>query len=132
MLNLPGPLGRPVPIQELAPLRTAVPIPFNRLPELRDPSEQISFRAARAAEVLSGGEQSFHQERRFHQVSAVVEHAEDRHRLARASVHVMRPGAVIALRVFQELDDLRQPLEGIHSLYQTAVHLYSQQRDTPT
>src|SRR5258707_3081749 len=114
VMNLPSPLWRPVPVNKVAGWRATVPIPFDGLPELRNPPVEILLGLCLAVEVLPGGEKPLHQERRFHQVSTVVEHAKYWHGFSRASVYVMGPGSVIALRVFQEADD---PGEALNSFF---------------
>src|SRR5258706_15998459 len=109
-MNLPGPLWRPVPVNKVAGWRATVPIPFDGLPELRNPPVEILLWLCLTVEVLPGGEKPLHQERRFHQVPTVVEHAKHGHAFSGFSVHVMGPCSVIALRVLQEADN---PGEGL-------------------
>src|SRR5215472_6719894 len=105
-MNLEGPLWRPVPVEEVALRCLAVPAPFDRVPQLRDATVERFLGGSGAVEVLASGEQTLHEERGFNQVSAVVEHAEDRHGASGGAVHVMRPDAVITVGVLEEVYDL--------------------------
>ena len=61
-------------------------------------------------EVLPRGKQSLHKKRGLDQIAGVIEHVKQGEGLARVAVHEVRPYTVIAGRLFQEGDNLRQPL----------------------
>lgn len=83
---------------------------------------QLVLRRAGAIEVLARREQALHQKCRFDQVAGVIEHAKHGQRLACVAIHEVRPGAVVARRLFQEGDDLRQPLEPLIACDETAIN----------
>ena len=80
-------------------------------------------------EVLTRGEQALHEKRGFDEVAAVVEHAEDGHGLAGVAIHVVRPGAVIALGVFEEVDDLCQALDAFGARNEFAIDADHERHD---
>ena len=73
-------------------------------------------------EVLPGGQKSLHEKRCFHQIAAIVEGSEDGHGLSRITVHVVGPGAVVTLRSFEEINDLRQALYALLTSDESTVH----------
>src|SRR5215472_16770396 len=97
MLNLPFPFSRPVPVEKIPGLWTAVPIPLDGFPKSRYATVKILIGRAVSTKILARGQQAFHEKGGLHEVATVVKHAKDRHRLAGASLHVMRPRSVIAL-----------------------------------
>src|SRR5262249_11683024 len=122
MMDLITPLPRPVPVKEIAIRVAAVPIPLNRFPQSRNTLIQVLLSCALSTEVLSRGQQPFHQKRCLDQVSAVVEHAENWHGVTRAAVHVMRPRAVIAVRVFEKANDLSHAFDALSTRDEAAIH----------
>src|SRR5437867_6015644 len=85
VVNAPGPARGPVPIQKVTLWILAVPVPFDRLPQMRDPAVERNLVRTRTVEVLARREQPLHQERCFHQIAPVIEHPKDRHSLSRAA-----------------------------------------------
>jgi len=96
-----GPFRRPVPVQEITLRVTPGTSPLDGLPEVRNAAVEILLGACAAVKILSCDKKAFHQERCFHQVSAVIEHAKHWQRLASAAVHKVGPGAVVALARFR-------------------------------
>src|SRR6202049_5085963 len=80
-------------------------------------------------EVLPCSQKPLHEERRFHQVSTVIEHAKHWHRLSSASVHVVRPGTVVTLRVFKKSDNLAQPLNSLVPRDEAPIYAHNQGSD---
>src|SRR6266852_2664594 len=89
---------------------------------MRDPPVEILLGAAPSVKILTRDEKSFHQERRFHQVPAVIEHAEHRHRLPGTTVHKVRPSPVIALCAFEKTDNLRDTLNPLFARDEPAIY----------
>src|SRR5436309_14709336 len=73
-------------------------------------------------EVLAGGQKSLHEKRCFDEVAAIIEGSEDGHGLPRTAVHVVGPGAVVTLRSFEEINDLRQALYALLTSDESTVH----------
>src|ERR1700674_4184659 len=83
-------------------------------------------------EILAGGEKSLHQKRSFHQVAAVVEHSKYRHGFSGVSVHVVRPSAVVAIRVFKETDNLGKAIHALFARDESTIHSDHQGSDAKT
>src|ERR1019366_3126050 len=122
VIDIPGPLRRPMPIKSIALRRAAVPVPLHGLPKMRDSGEQIALTLARAIEVLPCSEQALHQECGLDQVSAVIKHVEYRQSLAALAVHEMRPSSVVARSFFQETHDFGQALKTLIATDEAAIY----------
>ena len=82
-----------------------------------------------AVKVLPSCQQSLNQKGCFYQITAVIEHAKNRHSLSRASVHVVGPCAVIAICIFEETDDLAEALYALLASDELPVHADDQGGD---
>ncbi len=60
MVDVPREIGRPVPVKRIALRGTAVPIPLDGVPEVRNILVQTFLTLAGAPEVLPRGQQTFH------------------------------------------------------------------------
>src|SRR5436189_4508107 len=77
VIDVPRPVRRPMPVKCAALRRASIPVPFDRLPQMRDPRIEISFSIVRTIEILPCGQQTLHQECGFYYIAAIVEHIED-------------------------------------------------------
>ena len=100
-----------MPQQRVVLRRAPVPIPLNGFPKLSNSLIDALAGFTIVLKVLARGQQSFHQKRCFHQIAAIIEHAEYQHGLRRVAIHEVSPGAVIAGNFFQEIQNLRETLE---------------------
>src|ERR1700730_6526543 len=132
MVNLPGPLRRPVPVQEATLRGLTVPIPFDGFPKIRDPAIESLLLFIATVEILAGGGKSPHQKRGFHKVAAVIKHSKHGHSLAGASVHVVRPNAMVAIGMFKEIDNLGKTLYALLACDETTIHSDRQGSDAKT
>src|SRR5580700_8734178 len=121
-----------MPIEKIAGRILPIPVPLDTFPESGDVVVKCSLFLVGAVEILASGEKPLHQERCFHQVATIVECSKNRHGSASASVHVVRPCAVVALCPFQESHDLGKPLNSLLSSDEAALHADYQRSNSKT
>ena len=112
---------RPVPVENLAVRCLAEPVPLHRPPERGDGLDNLALGLRAAREVLPRRQQALHQERRLHQVRAVVVRPEVRHGLAGASVEEVRPDAMKSVGAREEAENPHQPLGGRLARHEAAL-----------
>src|SRR5215469_102083 len=118
-----------MPVQRITLGRAPVPVPLDGFPEMRNPIVQIALLRIWAIEVLARGEQTFHQESRFDKITGIVEHAKQGQRLSGSAIHKMRPYSVVARRLFEEGNDLCQPLEALLARNETSMDTHDDCHD---
>ena len=89
MIDVPGPMRRPVPIERIALRRASVPVPFHRFPQPRDSLVKRFFSRVLLVQILPRSEQAFHQKRRLDQIAGVIKHVKNRKTRTGVIVHKM-------------------------------------------
>src|SRR5580765_2936085 len=111
-----------MPIQKVTLRSLAIPIPFDGFPKPRNPTVESLLCFIGTAKILACGEKSLHQKRCFHQVAAIIEHAKNRHGLSGASIHIVGPCAMVALRAFEEAHDFSEAFHALLTSNEPAIH----------
>ena len=120
---------RPMPVQEFAVGRLPEPVPLHCFPQRRDRVADVALGGSVTIEVLPRRQQSLHQERRLHEVRAVVVGAEIRDRLAGPAVQIVWPNAVEAIGLLQESEDLLQSLNALRARDELPLDAGNQRHD---
>src|ERR1700757_3530417 len=121
MIDVPGPLRGPMPVEGVALGRLAIPVPFDRFPKGGDAGVEIGLGGGGAIEVLASGEQAFDEKRAFDQIAGIVEHAEDGESLAGVTIEEMGPRAVIAGSVLEKGYDFCETFESLFAGDEAAI-----------
>ena len=99
----------PMPVEAVR--AAGIPVPFDRRPQAVDDTAELALLSLRARKILSRREQAGHQKGRLDEVAAIVLVAEG-NRAAAVAVEPMRKGAMVALRLVEEMDHGEQTIEG--------------------
>src|ERR1700679_2077823 len=76
MADVPGMVGRPMPIEEIARWGLAIPVPLDPAPERRDRLADFALRRSIVVEIVPGREQPLHQKGGFNEIAAIIVTAE--------------------------------------------------------
>src|SRR5262245_37763061 len=106
MADVPTVVGRPMPIENIACWRLAIPVKLHFAPQRIDRLANRPLCIIVAIKVLTSGKQSLNKERRLHQIAAVVILAEIRIHAPRASIKKMRPDSVETIGAAQKAQNL--------------------------
>ena len=127
---MPGKIRRPVPVQRFTLRRFLVPVPLHPFPKFGDARKKLLAARAIDAEILSRGQQTFHQKRGLHQIAGVIDHVEDRQTLRSVAIHKMRPDAVVSRRAFEETYDALHARQPLFAGDESAFHANKQRHDS--
>jgi hypothetical protein len=121
-----------MPVQEFAVGRFPEPVPLHFFPQRRDRVADIALGGSVTIEVLARRQQPLHQERRLHQIRAVVVGTEIRDGLASPTVQIVWPDAVEAISLLQESENLLQSLHALRAGDELALDTGHQRHDAET
>ena len=130
VVDVPGIVGRPVPVEIAAVRALPIPVPLDAPPQRRDRADDPPLDVVVTREVLARREQALHQEGSLDEVPAVVVLAEDGNDLARGAVEEVRPGAVEPVGALEELDDAEQAARALVASDEAAFDADDQRHDS--
>src|SRR6266852_1307481 len=130
MVQVKAMIGRPMPVEKVRIGTSAVPIPFDGLPEPRNGVANFFLSSSVVAEVLACDQQALHQKGCFDQVAAIVVGTEIRIDFAGAAIEEVRPHAMEAVGLGQEADDLEQTLSALFTRDKATIDSNGQRHHT--
>ena len=121
-----------MPVEEVAVLLLAEPVPLDVAPQLRDGVADLAFGGVVAIEVLPGGEQPLHHEGGLDEIGAVIVGPEVGDGLAGTTVEEVRPSSVEAVRLAEEANDLEDAAGALFASDEAAVRAGDERHHSET